>query len=163
MQVLEVSSGGQLPSELEKEAWHPEEAAPDLRPGDPVRARAWQEGSWGTASRGSQGKQPPPHPPRPQRQLQKVGRAPASVRPGELPAPRQAGRSNGLGPHPLPGPQLTHRHTHSPARQPAFCSAERDNRVSPCNQGRCLWLAEGEAGEADWPPAPAWLRVSGLI
>lgn len=40
----------------------PEEAAPDLRPGVPGRARAWRESSWGTASPGSQGKQPPPHP-----------------------------------------------------------------------------------------------------
>lgn len=58
-----------------------------------------------------------PTPPHPQRQLQKVGRARASVRPGELPAPSQAGRSKGLGPHPPPGPQL-HTQICSPAGLP---------------------------------------------
>lgn len=55
--------GRQLTSEMGKEAWHPEDAAPDLRPGVSGRVRAWQGGSWGKASHRSQGKQPPPTPP----------------------------------------------------------------------------------------------------
>ena len=74
-----------------------------------------REGSWGTASLlGSQSKQPPllPTPPHPTPNASCRGRKGTSwLRPGELPAPSQAGRLKGLGPHPLPGPQRAHRYT----------------------------------------------------
>lgn len=69
-------------------------------------------------------------------------RARASMRPGDLPAPNQAGRSKGLGPHPPLGPQL---HTQicrlcSPAGRQPSRSAGGDDRLSPSNQGVvCVW------------------------
>lgn len=135
--------GRAAPLRAGKGVGHPEEAAPDLRPGVPGRVRAWQEGSWGTASPGAKANSLLPAAPHPQHQLQKVGRAPANVRPDELPAPNQAGRSKGLGPHPPPGPQHTHRYTLTspPAlqlREKTQARPKQPGALSAAGRGRSL-------------------------
>lgn len=96
-------------------------------------------------------------PPHPQCQLQKVGRAPARARLGELPAPHWDGRSKGRGPTLHLGPS-THTQIRSP--QPSCPSAGGDDSgsgLSPSSQGRWLWLAEGEAYWASSERLPACL------
>lgn len=131
-QVLEASLGGQLPSELGKEAWHSEETAPDLRPGVPGRVRAWREAAGAQPALGAKANSLLPTLPHPHRQLQKVGRAPASMRPGELPAPNQAADQRGLDPT---------RHLEPRAYTPQLSFQPsvqlRDDTAQPEQSGRC--------------------------
>lgn len=120
-------------------------AAPELRPGVPSKARAWREGSWDAASPGRQGKQPHPH---------GSCRRWEGHRGGQVSYLLLGGlRSKGLGPHPVPGPQHTHKHTLSWP-------------LGPNTQGRCLGLAEEELMRpwlADSGRAPIGCRSKSLL
>lgn len=67
--------------------------------------------------------------------------------------PTRLADQRGLDPTLPQGPQL-HTQIRTPQPSPARSSAEGDDRLSPSNQGRCLWLAERGASKASKrPPA----------